>query len=71
MARLGGDLLRLFLGYEGNEQLSLQKVCQTKSKHELLVEKIQVKMHIYICIYCLLDYCLMAAWMNNLELDLE
>lgn len=52
MARLGGDLLRLFLGYERNEQLSLQKVCQTKSKHELLVEKIQVK-NTYIYMYIL------------------
>lgn len=63
MVRLD-DLLRLFLDYEGNEEPSLQKVCLTKG----LTENKS-------CLFCSMTvtkmYCLMAAWLNNLECDNE
>ena len=61
MARLD-DCLRLFRDYE---ELSLQKVCSTEGLNEnksCLFSRMTVT-EIY--------YCLMAAWLNNLEWDNE
>lgn len=59
------DLLRLFLDYEGNEELSLQKVCLTKGLTENK-NCLFSRMTVTKTSYCLMAACLNNETMNNL-----